>query len=108
MDIRVRDHMQVLSHKSHNEPSLGPISLVLSKNKKGKKIGYKHASTHTFLWEKKILFFIFNLMNAKQLKIKNACKVNGIQLVNHNLNCKSNKLLKLSFSFKSHHYNSNQ
>ena len=103
MDIRVRDHMQVLSHKSHNEPSLGPLSLVLSKNKKEKKKG-TNMLVHTHSFGKKILFFIFNLMNAKQLKIKNACKVNGIQLVNHNLNCKSNKLLKLSFSFKSHHY----
>ena len=60
-------------------------------------------NTHSF--EKKFFFLvIFNLMNAKQLKMKNAWKVNGIQLVNHNINCKSNKLLKLSFSFKSHHY----
>ena len=55
MDIRVRDHMQVLSHKSHNEPSLGPLSLVLSGGKKKKKVTNMLVHTHSF--EKKKFFF---------------------------------------------------
>ena len=63
MDIRVRDHMQVLSHKSHNEPSLGPLSLVLSGEKKK---SHKHASTHTFLWKKKFFFGHFQFNGCKK------------------------------------------
>ena len=59
MDIRVRDHMQDLSHKSHNEPSLGPLSLVLSGEKK-KKVTNMLVHTHSFE-KKKILFWSFSI-----------------------------------------------